>query len=656
MKKSNRVSNVWSTAVNSTRNTGPRTNAHTKTNTTKTKGTAKTTLSTATHNKEQDSVKNAALAPEDLEEDLDREKGTVSLVDKEEETKEEKTKSWADIVREHQLQSTVFSETVSMQGLAPIFDPKSSLKRKLTWFTIVFVAVIFTGFNIYTQIIMYVHKPISVRVDFCKANDLDFPTVTLCNNNFAGYVSTASFNAVDATMAVKPLLFTSEKIEPDFSHFDFSKYRLVGWDKFFTILAQNMSQLMLRPLLGETNGEDLPVNSHSEDFIIEVNLVLAAYEMAKPLAIEYIIRHLRGNARREVLLRDREDTNTPEKCQWEQTTCTLANFTPIFTDMGLCYSFNVNGTFKAREAGRSYGLKLTLDTMQDDYLRSLDHYYGAGFRVSPHVPTLDSLVKNNESVLILIRVVVHSSSVPPIMSEKGVAVSPGLHNFLAIDVKHLKNAKPSVSHCGSKALRYYRGTYSTEACRLECRADYINRSCGCRDTYMPNLHVRICDPPEFHSCIYPMMDEYLKQNTACEDLCPEPCSENLYQVTPSSNPFSQRFLQEFSQLTNKSADYWRQNLLHLEIYLTSMTYEKVEKQLSYTLLQLFCDVGGAFGLLLGASILTLLEIVDFFLCRLSTNSAARGGRGGGIGGGGGGVGGGIGGEEDEEEEEEEEEE
>ncbi|KAL8610293.1 hypothetical protein ACOMHN_062025 [Nucella lapillus] len=35
--------------------------------------------------------------------------------------------------------------------------------------------------------------------------------------------------------------------------------------------------------------------------------------MAKPLAIEYIIRHLQGKARREVLLRDREDTNTSEK-------------------------------------------------------------------------------------------------------------------------------------------------------------------------------------------------------------------------------------------------------------------------------------------------------------------------------------------------------
>ena len=127
----------------------------------------------------------------------------------------------------------------------------------------------------------------------------------------------------------------------------------------------------------------------------------------------------------------------------------------------------------------------------------------------------------------------------------------------------------------------------------------------------------------------------LQGSTLCEDLCPEPCSEDLYRVTPSSNPFSRNFLAEFSATMGGHPDYWSQNLVHLELYLTSMTYEKVEKQLGYTLLQLFCDVGGAFGLLLGASLLTLLEIVDFFLCRISATGGVNGGVTGGVKGGGG---------------------
>ncbi|KAL8604490.1 hypothetical protein ACOMHN_015774 [Nucella lapillus] len=75
--------------------------------------------------------------------------------------------------------------------------------------------------------------------------------------------------------------------------------------------ATEEMQWLAPPKLPLFSGES--DDGPAEDFIQEVHRVLAAYEMAKPLAVEYIIRHLQGKARREVLLRDREDTNTPEK-------------------------------------------------------------------------------------------------------------------------------------------------------------------------------------------------------------------------------------------------------------------------------------------------------------------------------------------------------
>ncbi|KAL8604420.1 hypothetical protein ACOMHN_042250 [Nucella lapillus] len=462
-------------------------------------------------------------------------------------TKPRLNRSWRDVIRDHQFHTKAFSDTVSMQGLAPIFDPKSSLKRKLVWATIVLVAIVFTGFNIITQIAMYLDKPITVRVDFRRAEDLTFPTLTICNNNFASLAAATRFNTVSALKLIRPLMLqTGNGSGPDFSALasEIQYFKTVGWEVFFKMLAQNMTKMLL-------------------------------------------------------------------KCQWEKTECTMANFTPVFTDMGLCYSFNLEGSLQVREAGRAYGLKLMLDTRQDDYLRSMDNYYGAGFRVQ-----------------------VHAHAVPPTMAEKGVAVSPGHHNFLAVDVKHLKNAEPSISQCGDRKLQYYpessANSYSIEACRLECRTDFIEERCGCRSLYMPNKALRICDPPEFYSCYAPTLNEYFQTSNQCEDLCPETCAENQYRVTPSSSPLAQTFLREVPALLGQDSDYWRHNLLHLEVYLCSMTHEMVEKQVAYTLLQLFCDVGGAFGLLLGASLLTLLEIVDFFLCIVSTtkkNNGAVGGKG-----------------------------
>jgi hypothetical protein len=81
--------------------------------------------------------------------------------------------------------------------------------------------------------------------------------------------------------------------------------------------------------------------------------------------------------------------------------------------------------------------------------------------------------------------------------------------MLLFTVNQMINAPPSVSSCGSRDLKYY-STYSTEACRLECRTDAINKSCGCRFLYMPNTNVRICDPPEIFECMFPAFDQYTR--------------------------------------------------------------------------------------------------------------------------------------------------
>ena len=253
MKTNTKVSNIWTTTANAASRNAAKPNAHlSKSNGTRTvKPWTSTGSSAAMKSKDNPPVKDTGkgkITLVDLEEELERERGKLSLVDQEAKTKEVSAKtSWADIVRDHQFQSKAFSETVSMQGLAPIFDPRSSLKRKLVWCTIVVVAIIFTAFNIYTQICMYAGKPITVRVDFRKAKDTEFPTITLCNNNFASYASAVSFRAATTLKMVKPLLFTNENTsEPDFSTYDFSPYRVSGWEVFYKGLAQNMRQMLLR--------------------------------------------------------------------------------------------------------------------------------------------------------------------------------------------------------------------------------------------------------------------------------------------------------------------------------------------------------------------------------------------------------------------------
>lgn len=51
-------------------------------------------------------------------------------------------------------------------------------------------------------------------------------------------------------------------------------------------------------------------------------------------------------------------------------------------------------------------------------------------------------------------------------------------------------------------------------------------------------------------------------------------------------------------------------MLKVDIYFEDLSYTKIVQRESFKLLSLFSEIGGFLGLLLGASILTVCELVD----------------------------------------------
>jgi len=58
-------------------------------------------------------------------------------------------------------------------------------------------------------------------------------------------------------------------------------------------------------------------------------------------------------------------------------------------------------------------------------------------------------------------------------------------------------------------------------------------------------------------------------------------------------------------------DYLTDNTLVLRIYFSSLRYIEMTLEPSYTIMALLSDLGGALGLLLGATLLTVYEVVEF---------------------------------------------
>ncbi|XP_067667607.1 acid-sensing ion channel 1A-like [Haliotis asinina] len=277
------------------------------------------------------------------------------------------------------------------------------------------------------------------------------------------------------------------------------------------------------------------------------------------------------------------------KCDWESAPCGQDDFVYLETDMGKCFTYNDNGARLARNSGRAQGLRLLLDVQEEEYSRSHYRYFGTGFMVAVHAP-----------------------EVIPVMSEMGMAVAPGFQHLVGIGAKEV-TAHEGIGGCGDRVLKYITGNYSREACKMECEMDFLLSMCNCRDFANPSEEFALCSVQQYRDCYIPGKAKYRKTDTGCEAGCPEACSYTTFMTQHSSAPLTRNYITAYTKAKGKTEEYWRRNLVIMEMYMNSMTYDLIEKQLGYEILDLFCDIGGALGLLLGASLLTVLELFDF-LC------------------------------------------
>ncbi|XP_062594641.1 uncharacterized protein LOC134256061 [Saccostrea cucullata] len=74
-------------------------------------------------------------------------------------------------------------------------------------------------------------------------------------------------------------------------------------------------------------------------------------------------------------------------------------------------------------------------------------------------------------------------------------------------------------------------------------------------------------------------------------------------------------MREFKTSLKIDSSFIRDNLLQINIFYREMSYEKIHQQIAYNMFSLWCDIGGTMGLFLGASFLSIIEIIDFVLHR-----------------------------------------
>ncbi|KAK4873973.1 hypothetical protein RN001_013333 [Aquatica leii] len=345
-----------------------------------------------------------------------------------------------------------------------------------------------------------------------------------------------------------------------------------------------------------------------------------------------------------------------ESCKWagKELNCSSA-LEPIMTSEGLCDTFNMlqlseivelhvekifddskSNNTKARQwsLDKGYSINATLDTYPrrttlpgvksgfqiDLYVNDNDLDYTCreiqGFKVSLHHPgEIPDLV--NYFRVPLDQVVV--AAVKPNM----ITTSDDLVNY-----------DPHIRQCylpEEIKLKSFK-MYTQRNCILECLSNYLLHKCGCTLIYMPHKNdSKFCGPGKME-CINHyqahLMDHRAKfqdeRNTKKSKFycgCLPLCTSLSFDAETSQTDWNWRKTYNLLQRnsTIDSFDYKSGHYSRLIVFYKEMQFMTSERHEVYGSMEFLANCGGLFGLFLGFSFTSFMEIVYFLSLRLFCN-------------------------------------
>ena len=128
----------------------------------------------------------------------------------------------------------------------------------------------------------------------------------------------------------------------------------------------------------------------------------------------------------------------------------------------------------------------------------------------------------------------------------------------------------------------------------------------------------LCGLEQYYSCVPKSARSWITSGACRKCDCPLQCYQPTYPYSISTSSLSQTFLNYMSQRPqfkgrNLTMSKLNKELAFLDIYYSDLSYVDIQTTPAYDFLQLVCDIGGALGLILGGTLLTIVEFVQLFV-------------------------------------------
>ncbi|XP_071530376.1 acid-sensing ion channel 3-like [Panulirus ornatus] len=252
-----------------------------------------------------------------------------------------------------------------------------------------------------------------------------------------------------------------------------------------------------------------------------------------------------------------------EECFFGRTQpcASRGRFIPLLTILGLCYKFVVDKGVTTSGPFNNFYIKLKIPPTQPGGER--------GWRL---------LVQNHHGNVAL-RVITSGRSVYPQWSPD---VQVSMKKFHTLNT----HSDPCVD----------RGNYSDLDCEVECFEKALTDGGGCWLPFMTQGSAKPCLSVEQHAKNLALLKKltYGGKWSRSRCGCDAPCSDVTYEM-------------------NSDSRFHENNLTRIRIFYQDLSYQDVMEEWAYTLIPLVCDIGGVMGLLLGASVLTFIEVLECML-------------------------------------------
>ncbi|XP_069127691.1 acid-sensing ion channel 1-like [Argopecten irradians] len=474
-----------------------------------------------------------------------------------------------------------FADKTSLQGVGYISNARL-IGAKVVWVMLLLGAIGGMIFHLYFLFDQYFSWPVITKLSLGFSN-LEMPSVTLCNTNT---LRRSELTRMSAKLQ-RYVQVIDEVINPSTHTIQKNRRK-----KRFTSGIDGVNSSEYDKTITLPSDQKKPPKNKLQ----QITSTFQSLLMDNP-------RHERiqaGHLLSDMLL----------SCSFGGRDCSAANFSRFATaEYGNCYTLHAEN-FVATNSGPEYGLSLILFMENEEYIDGITQGYGA-------------------------RVTIHEKNTMPFPLDNGFFSSTSFQTSVALKLVDITRLPKPHGVCtdGVAFKAKYNQTYNRQACLTVCEQNAIISACKCFAEDKDELFTQAklydhapCRTTEEQTCQAEIEEQFDLKSIGCS--CDEPCREQVFVKSISSRQWpSEEYAVALEQsicekprlaaqcATLKTLDK-RQlslNFLKLDIYYESLNYEVVEETPEIEDAQFASDVGGALGLWIGLSILSVFELVQLFV-------------------------------------------